>query len=153
MTIEELTLKHFDSTECKEEVMLDIWDVEVRLSPHIHFYKESCDVSPFVEDIKERLICFNQDKSLVLRNLVDEGYLEAVEEWTEDSREEWPISQEELLDSFSPFEVGLSIGDKEDEPIVMVYLDSDVECFSGHVMCCYIKKMDGQMTYAFALEG
>lgn len=99
------------------------------------------------------MIRFSQDKDLVLQNIIDNGYLQTAESWAADSNISLPVSKEQFLDSFYPFEIGVSIGSIEDEPTVMVYLGSNIEYFSDHVLCCYIKKSNKLMEYQSILEG
>ena len=99
------------------------------------------------------MIRFSQDKDLVLQNIIDKGYLQTAEARAEDSNISLPISQEQFLDSFYPFDIGVSIGNIENEPTVMVYLGSTIEYFSDHVLCCYIKKSNNRMEYQSVLEG
>lgn len=153
MKIKDLSPEYFNPSNQNGNITLEIWNEDVLLPDDIHFYGESHDISPFLEEIKKRLICFNQDKDLVLQNIIDEGYLQAAEAWAEDSSISSPISKQQFLESFYPFEIGLSIGNIEDEPTIMVYLGSKIEYFSDHVLCCYIKKSHNQIEYKSVLEG
>lgn len=153
MKIEDITIEHFNRSIKNENITVEMWDEEVLLQTDIYFYTENHDISPFIEEIKYRLIRFNQDRNLVLQNIIDEGYLQTAETWVEDSKITLPISKEKFLESFYPFEIGFCIGNLEDEPDVMVYLGSDVEYFSDHVLCCYIMKKNNQIEYKSVLEG
>lgn len=153
MNIENLKPEHFNPSNRNGDITLEIWGEEVLLQNDVHFYGESQDITPFFEEIKERLIRFSQDKDLVLQNIIDKGYLQTAETWAEDSNISLPISKEQFLESFYPFEIGLCIGNIEDEPTIMVYLGSNIESFSDHVLCCYIKKSHNQMEYQSILEG
>lgn len=153
MKIKDLSPEYFNPSNQNGNITLEIWNEDVLLPDDIHFYGESHDISPFLEEIKKRLICFNQDKDLVLQNIIDEGYLQAAEAWAEDSNISSPISKQQFLESFYPFEIGLCIGNIEDEPTIMVYLGSKIEYFSDHVLCCYIKKSHNQIEYKSVLEG
>lgn len=153
MKIKDLSPEYFNPSNQNGNITLKIWNEDVLLPDDIHFYGESHDISPFLEEIKERLICFNQDKDLVLQNIIDEGYLQAAEAWAEDSNISSPISKQQFLESFYPFEIGLSIGNIEDEPTIMVYFGSKIEYFSDHVLCCYIKKSHNQIEYKSVWEG
>jgi len=153
MRIEDLTPEHFNPSDQNGDITLEIWNEDVSLPDNIYFYGESHDITPFIEKIKDRLICFNRDKDLVLQNIIDEGYLQTAEAWAQDSKSSLPISREQFLESFYPFEIGLCIGNIEDEPTIMVYLDSNIEYFSDHFLCCYIKKSHNQMEYKSILEG
>jgi len=153
MRIEDLTPEHFNPSDQNGDITLEILNEDVSLPDNIYFYGESHDITPFIEKIKDRLICFNRDKDLVLQNIIDEGYLQTAEAWAQDSKSSLPISREQFLESFYPFEIGLCIGNIEDEPTIMVYLDSNIEYFSDHVLCCYIKKSHNQMEYKSILEG
>ncbi len=153
MKIKDLTPEHFNPSNRNGDITLEIWGEDVLLQNDVHFYGESQDITPFFEEIKERLIRFSQDKGLVLQNIIDKGYLQIAESWAADSNISLPISKEQFLESFYPFEIGLCIGNIEDEPTIMVYLGSNIESFSDHVLCCYIKKSHNQMEYQSVLEG
>ena len=153
MNIENLKPEHFNPSNQNGDITLEIWGEDVLLQNDIHFYGESQDIAPFFEEIKERLLRFSEDKGLVLQNIIDKGYLKTAEAWAADSNISLPISKEQFLDSFYPFEIGVSIGNIEDEPTVMVYLGSTIEYFSDHILCCYIKKSNNQMEYQSVLEG
>lgn len=153
MKIEDVTPEHFNKSPKKDDVSVELWNDDVLLSSDVYFYAENQDITPFMEEIKRRLIRFNQDKQLVLQNIIDEGYLQIAEAWAEDSNISLPISKEQFLESFYPFEIGLCIGNIEDEPTVMVYLGCNDEYFSDHVLCCYIRSKDNQTEYKTVLEG
>lgn len=153
MKIQDLTLEHFNQSELEKDIRLEIWDDEVLLNTY--FYKENHDISPFLEEIKGWLIHFDQDKELVLQNIIDEGYLQTAEEWAQESSSEisLPISEKDFLGSFYPFEIGFCIGNIDDEPKVMVYLGNTTDYFPDHVFCCYLNKKNNQMEYNSGLEG
>lgn len=153
MKIEDITIEHFNQSIKNENVTVNIWGKDVLLQTDIYFYTGNHDISPFIEEIKDRLIRFNQDKNQVLQNIIDEGYLQMAETWAEDSKITLPISKEKFLESFYPFEIGFCIGNFEDEPTVMVYLGSNIECFSDHVLCCYVMKKNNLMEYKTVLDG
>lgn len=85
MRIEDLTPEHFNPSDQNGDITLEIWNEDVSLPDNIYFYGESHDITPFIEKIKDRLICFNRDKDLVLQNIIDEGYLQTAEAWAQDS--------------------------------------------------------------------
>lgn len=153
MKIEDLTPEHFNKSPKKDDVSVELWNDDVLLSTDVYFYAKNQDITPFMEEIKSRLIRFNQDKQLVLQNIIDEGYVQIAETWAKDSKIALPISKGEFLESFYPFEIGLCIGNIEDNPDVMVYLGSNNEYFSDHVLCCYIRNKDNQIEYKTVLEG
>lgn len=107
MKIEELTPEHFNPANQDGDITLEIWNENVLLQGGIHFYDESHDITPFLEEIKERLMRFNQDKDLVLQNIIDVGYLQTAETWAEGSNISLPISKEQFLESFYPFQNGI----------------------------------------------
>lgn len=102
MKIEDITIEHFNRSIKNENITVEMWDEEVLLQTDIYFYTENHDISPFIEEIKYRLIRFNQDRNLVLQNIIDEGYLQTAETWAEDSKITLPISKEKFLESFYP---------------------------------------------------
>ena len=153
MRIEDLTPKHFNKLPKKDDVSVELWNEDVLLSTDVYFYTENQDIAPFIEEIKCRLICFNQDKQQVLQNIIDEGYLQIAETWAKDSKITLPISKEDFLESFYPIEIGICIGNIEDNPDVMIYLGSNNEYFSDHVLCCYIRNRHDKIEYKIVLEG
>ena len=86
MKIEDITIEHFNRSIKNENITIEMWDEEVLLQTNIYFYTENHDISPFIEEIKYRLIRFNQDRNLVLQNIIDEGYLQTAETWAEDCK-------------------------------------------------------------------
>ena len=56
MKIEDITIEHFNRSIKNENITVEMWDEEVLLQTDIYFYTENHDISPFIEEIKYRLI-------------------------------------------------------------------------------------------------
>ena len=62
MKIEDITIEHFNRSIKNENITIEMWDEEVLLQTDIYFYTKNHDIFPFIEEIKYRLIRFNQDR-------------------------------------------------------------------------------------------